>query len=291
MRPADDVLREVFAERVGGPVPTTDMYGAVLARHRRRRRRTMVVAGLAAVVVLGGALAVASGVRGSDRSLPAPTPTRPNPASCIPTVPPDPDAPPLPPAVPVSQLPRQDDVRGSLASNRAVVDAAAVAGWRGILGDEQRLAGSRTRHQMDKATFRLRFGERAGAGTLALATAADRTGKIPGGTRPLPLTDGLAVFRDDGGPATVTIARSGTELATGSLASLLGLATGRPDPLRRWSRRPSRTVHRAPTPTSSSSSPPWAGPRWSRRRRTASPVSACAGPGRHRRAGPRCWLR
>jgi len=185
-----------------------------------------------------------------------------------------------------------------------------VAGWRGILGNERSLAGSGgTAYQMDKATYRLRFVERAGAGTLAFATAADRTGKwqgsawvvgqgttlipvggegnlvvpddgkqgrryyggdplyvasypvcgttygvvlaprdatatlhaaqrivadarpVPGATRPLPLADGLAVFPDDGGPATVTIARGGTELATGSLASPIGLATGRPDPL------------------------------------------------------------
>ena len=311
MKPADEVLREVFADRVGRRTRTTDMYGAVLARHRRHRRRTVIGAAFAAVVVLGGAAVVATGVRGSDRSLPAtPAPAPPEaPASCIPTVPPGPGAPTLPPAVPVSQLPPQDDVRGSLAGNRTLVDAAAVAGWRGIVGNERNLAGSGTRHQMDKATFRLRFIERAGAGTLALATAADRTGKwqatswvvgagtklvptggegnlvfpddgkkgqryygddplyvtsypvcgqmygvvlapreatatlraaqhigadarpIRGGTRPLPLVDGLAVFQDDGGPATVTIARGGTVLGTGTLASLVGVSTGRPDPL------------------------------------------------------------
>jgi len=179
MRPADDVLREVFAERVSGPVPTTDMYGAVLARHRRHRRRTVIGAGLAAVVVLGGAAAVAGGVRDSDRSLPAaPTPTTspaPNPTSCIPTIPPGPGgAPMLPPAVPVSKLPRQNDVRGSLAGDRAVVDAALVAGWQGLWHGNAQLPAPRK--ELDPATLRVRFVERAGTGTLALVTAADKAG-------------------------------------------------------------------------------------------------------------------
>ena len=179
MRPADEVLREVFAEQVGGRTPRTDMYGAVLARHRRHRRRTVIGAGLAAVVVLGGAAAVAGGVRDSDRSLPAaPTPTTspaPNPTSCIPTIPPGPGgAPMLPPAVPVSKLPRQDDVRGSLAGDRAVVDAALVAGWQGLWHGNAQLPAPR--NELDPATLRVRFVERAGTGTLALVTAANKAG-------------------------------------------------------------------------------------------------------------------
>ena len=52
---------------------------------------------------------------------------------------------------------------------------------------------------------------------------------IPGTSRPLPLTGGLAVF-PDGGSGMVTISRGGTEVGTGSLASLVGQVTGRPDP-------------------------------------------------------------
>jgi hypothetical protein len=52
---------------------------------------------------------------------------------------------------------------------------------------------------------------------------------IPGASDSLPLTSGLAVFPSDGG--TVSIASGGTVLGTGSLTSLVGFPTGRPDPL------------------------------------------------------------
>jgi hypothetical protein len=176
MRPADEVLREVFAERVGERTPATDMYHAVLVRHRRHRRRTMIGAALAAVVVLGGVAVVATGVRGGDRSLPAtPTPTRPAaPTTCIPTIPPGPDTPTLPPAVPADQLPAQSGVRGSLAGDQAVVDAALVAGWQGLRDSNAQLPAPRKK--LDPASLRVRFVERAGTGTLALVTAADEAG-------------------------------------------------------------------------------------------------------------------
>jgi len=48
MKPADEVLREVLAERADGITPDGDVYGAVLARRRRGRRRAVIGAGVAA---------------------------------------------------------------------------------------------------------------------------------------------------------------------------------------------------------------------------------------------------
>ncbi|HEY7101349.1 MAG TPA: hypothetical protein VH573_06880 [Mycobacteriales bacterium] len=183
MRPADEVLRDVFAEQAAGITPDGDVYGAVLARRRRNRRRAVVGAGVAAAIVVGGAAAAVPAVRGADRSVPAvtPSPTENPLTACVPPVLPGEKPPPAP--VPVSQLPRQHDVRGSLARNRAVTDAALVAGWQGILLDEAGLASLGAQHDraakrtMDPASLRLRFVERAGAGTVALVTAADRTGR------------------------------------------------------------------------------------------------------------------
>jgi hypothetical protein len=179
MRPADQVLRDVFAEQADGISPDGDVYGAVVARHRRSRRRAVVGAGVAAAIVVGAAAAAVPAVRGADRSLPAVTPavtpTADPLTACVPPVLSGDPTP--PPPMPVTQLPRQQDVRGSLAGDRAVTDAALVAGWHGIRLNERSLAGMGAKHTMDSASLRLRFVERAGAGTLALVTAADRTGR------------------------------------------------------------------------------------------------------------------
>ena len=308
MRPADEVLRDVFAEQADGITPDGDVYGAVLARRRRHRRRVVIGAGVAAAIVVGAAAAAVPGVRGTDRSLPAATPTEDPLTACVPPV--LPGEKPPPPPVPVSQLPRQHDVRGSLAGDRAVADAALVAGWQGILLDEGGLAALGGKHTMDPATIRLRFVERAGEGTVALATAADLTGRwqsatwvvgegttfrptggpgeqvssidpelaqrfygddpvyvsaypvcgkifgvvlappdatatlheaphigpdarlVTGATRALPLIDGFAVFRTNGGASKVSISRGGMTLGTGSLNQFDGLAKPGPDPLK-----------------------------------------------------------
>jgi len=204
MKPADEVLREVLAERADGITPDGDVYGAVLARRRRGRRRAVIGAGVAAAIVVGGAAAAVPAVRGADRSLPAvtPSPTADPLTACVPPVLPGEKPPPAP--VPVAQLPRQHDVRGSLAGNRAVTDAALVAGWQGILLNEGGLAGlgaktkGVTKHTMDRASLRLRFVERAGAGTVALATAADRTGRWQVATW---VVGEGTTFRPTGGPS------------------------------------------------------------------------------------------
>ena len=204
MKPADEVLREVLAERADGITPDGDVYVAVLARRRRGRRRAVIGAGVAAAIVVGGAAAAVPAVRGADRSLPAvtPSPTADPLTACVPPVLPGEKPPPAP--VPVSQLPRQHDVRGSLAGNLAVTDAALVAGWQGILLNEGGLAGlgaktkGVTKHTMDRASLRLRFVERAGAGTVALATAADRTGRWQVATW---VVGEGSTFRPTGGPS------------------------------------------------------------------------------------------
>jgi len=86
MKPADEVLREVLAERADGITPDGDVYGAVLARRRRGRRRAVIGAGVAAAVVVGGAAAAVPAVRGADRSLPAvtPSPTADPLTACVP---------------------------------------------------------------------------------------------------------------------------------------------------------------------------------------------------------------
>lgn len=214
MRPADEVLREVFAEQADGITPDGDVYVAVLARRRRNRRRAVIGAGVAAAIVVGGSAAAVPAVQGADRSLPAATPSpTPDPLSaCVPPV--LPGEKPLPAPVPVSQLPRQHDVRGSLAGDRAVTDAALVAGWQGILLNEAGLAGlgaqhGRAKHTMDLASLRLRFVERAGAGTVALATAADRTGRWQVATW---VVGQGATFRPTGGPSE-QVASSDLEVA------------------------------------------------------------------------------
>src|SRR5699024_8501845 len=88
MRLADEVLREVFAERADGITPDGDVYGAVLDRRRRRRRRAVVGAGVAAAIIVGGSAAAVPAVRGADRSLPAvtPSPTADPLTACVPPV-------------------------------------------------------------------------------------------------------------------------------------------------------------------------------------------------------------
>jgi hypothetical protein len=307
MRPVDEVLRDVFTEQADGVTPSGDVYDAVLHRRRRSRRRAVAGAGIAAAIVVGGVAVAVPAVRGADRSLPAVTPTMDPLTACVP--PHLSGEPTPPPPVSVSRLPRQHDVRGSLAGDRAVTEAALVAGWQGILMGEGRLAGVGAKHTMDPGSLRLRFVERAGAGTLALVTAADRTGAwqastwvvgqgttlrptlgpsqkvsssdrvraelfygddpvyvsaypvcgkifgavlapadatatlheaphigpdarlVTGVTRALPLTDGLAVFRTEGGASKVSISRGGAVLGTGSLNQFDGLAKPGPDPL------------------------------------------------------------
>jgi len=203
MRPADEVLRDVFAERADGITPSVDVYGVFLARRRRNRRRALVGAGVAAAIVVGAAAAVPA-VHKADRSLPALSPTGPAPTptddsltACVPPILSGDPTP--PPPVPVSQLPRQHDVRGSLAGDRAVTDAALVAGWQGIGLNERGLAASGgQRHTMDRSSLRLRFVERAGAGTLALVTAADKTGRWQVASWVVGLG---TTFRPTGGPS------------------------------------------------------------------------------------------
>jgi hypothetical protein len=212
MRPADEVLRDVFAQQADGIIPDGDVYAAVVARRRRSRRRAVIGAG-----GCGGdrrrRCRRDPAVRGADRSLPAVTPTEHPLTACVPPV--LPGEKPPPPPIPVSQLPWQHDVRGSLAGNRAVTDAALVAGWQGILLNEGGLASlgaqvnRATKYTMDRASLRLRFVERAGAGTVALATAADRTGRWQTATW---VVGQGTTFRPTGGPGE-RVSASDLELA------------------------------------------------------------------------------
>jgi hypothetical protein len=168
----EDLLRDVFAERSAEVAPIPDMYQRVQAYRRRRRRQAVIATGLAAAaVVAGGSFAVAA-VRGPDRAAPVPAAT-----TAAPPGPPQPCVPSisgrtLPAPVPANQLPRQTGVRGSLAGDRAVVDAALVAGWQGLRDTNPQFRMPR----LDPATLRVRFVEHAGTGTLALVTAANEAG-------------------------------------------------------------------------------------------------------------------
>ena len=165
-------LRAELGARIATLTPPTQLYETVRRRHRRQQ--AAAVAGVAAAVLVG--VGVPAGLTRSTAApaAPAATPPTPPPAPCISTSAPGP-GPTLPPAVPASRLPRQTGVRGSLAGDHALVDAATVAAWQGF----QREAVDQTNgaRKMAAATVRVRLVERAGDGVLALATATDVTGR------------------------------------------------------------------------------------------------------------------
>ncbi|HZB51449.1 MAG TPA: hypothetical protein VE547_20345, partial [Mycobacteriales bacterium] len=153
--------------------PPVDLPERARRRHRTRVRLLTAAAAAAAVLVGIGVPAGLTLVR-ADAPPARPEPG-PSPASCEPLSRPQQ---PTASAVPADQLPRPTGVRGSLAGDRALVDAVLVAGWQGLRDSQEQLdktpGGRRT---LDVRTLRLRFVERAGPGVLALVTAADTTGE------------------------------------------------------------------------------------------------------------------
>jgi hypothetical protein len=165
-------LRAELGARIATLTPPIELYETVRRRHRRRQ--AAAVAGVAAAVLVGVGVPVGLARSTAAPAATTPTPTRPA-VPCIGASTPGPGAPTVPPPVPASRLPGQPGVLGSLAGDRALVDAAAVAGWQGFQREAvDQTNGART---MAAGTVRVRFVERAGAGILALATATDTTGR------------------------------------------------------------------------------------------------------------------
>jgi hypothetical protein len=165
------VLRAALAERATGLEPPADLERQVYRRHRIRVR-LLVAAAAAGVVLVGvGVPAGLTALRAdAPPAGPEPTPSR---AACKPQARPAPTATP----VPAGELPRQTGVRGSLAADRALVDAVLVAGWQGLQAWAKKPDMQGERRTMDVRTLQLRFVERAGAGVVALVTADDTTGR------------------------------------------------------------------------------------------------------------------
>jgi hypothetical protein len=155
-------LRATLAERIGALPPPIGTYAAV--RRRARRRRHAVLGAAAATVLVG--TGVPLGLAGGGPT--APPPDR---AVACPALDPA-NAGPLPAAVPAGELPRPAGVRGSLAADRALVDAVLVTGWQAM-----RRPGEDEGRTLDPATLRVRFVERAGDAVLGLVTATDRAGR------------------------------------------------------------------------------------------------------------------
>lgn len=166
-----DALRDRIGARVDTLIPPTGLYEAVRRRHRRQR--TAAITGVVAAVVVG--IAVPTGLA---RTAAAPAPVAGKPTATTSTAPPAPCVPDagekLPARVPAGRLPAQTGVRGSLAGDRALVDAAAVAGWQGLRASNTSFGRT---EPLAVGSLRVVFVERAGAGTLALVTATDRTGR------------------------------------------------------------------------------------------------------------------
>jgi hypothetical protein len=174
------VLRAAFAERVAGLEPPADLEHRVHHRHRIRVRLLVAAAAAGAVLVGVGVPAGLTTLR-ADAPPAAPTPGPPGPPrpswsppgplpAGDPCIPVDDN---LPPPVPADRLPRQTGVRGSLAADESLVDAALAAGWRGLR--RKWLTGPPL--TLDAGTLRVQFVERAGEGVLALVVASDADGR------------------------------------------------------------------------------------------------------------------
>ena len=128
---AERVLREVLAEQADTVAPPADLTERARRRHRTRVRLLTAAAAAAAVLVGVGIPTGLTLVRAdAPPARPAPSPSPP--ARCEPPSDPVPDTRPTAAPVPADQLPRQTGVRGSLAGDRALVDAVLVAGWQGL---------------------------------------------------------------------------------------------------------------------------------------------------------------
>lgn len=170
---AEQVLRAVLAERATALTPPVDLESRVHRTNRIRTRLLVAAAAAAAVLVGVGVPAGMSLVRAdAPPAGPAPGPS-PSPVPCEPRSSRQPAA----SAVPASRLPRQTGVRGSLAGDRALVDAVLGAGWHGLQEWAKKPDMRGERRTMDVRTLQLRFVERAGAGVVALVTADDTTGR------------------------------------------------------------------------------------------------------------------